>query len=160
VGSGQEARCLQHGGCPNEEMNRLEQGSLALFCAGVRREPLSAEENVVGFCSECESELISLAYHKFEAGWMVSARCKNGHLVLMRYDLEWNWLDDSELEICAEATFISSISREKLEAVFTRAEIRDMEACEKGQPFTRQNLYRARAKYDRFEKLFGIKIKI
>lgn len=141
-------------------MSRIEQGSLALFCDGERREPLSAEENLVGFCAKCESELLSLAYHKSDAGWMVSARCKNDHLVLMRYDLNWNWLEDQELEICAEATFISSIPREKLEAVFTRAEIRDLEACENGQPFTRQNLYRARAKYDRFEKLFGIRIKI
>ena len=78
----------------------------------------------------------------------------------MRYDMDWNWLGDEDLEISAEKESISTLPREKLEAVFTPAEIRDMLACERGQPYTRQNLYRARAKYDRFEKLFGIKIKV
>ena len=55
---------------------------------------------------------------------------------------------------------VSSIAKEKLEAVFTQAEIRDMLACEQSAPYTRQNLYRARAKYEKFEKLFGIKIDI
>jgi len=141
-------------------MNRLEKGSLVLQVQGERREPVSVDNNMVGFCSRCESELFSLAYHRSDSGWMVSAKCSNDHVVLMRYDLEWNWLDDQELEISAETTCISGISRDKLEAVFTPAEIRDMDAYEKGRPFTRQNLYRARAKYDRFEKLFGIKIKI
>ena len=81
----------------------------------------------------------------------------------MRYDQKWNWLGDQELQISVKekgTSSISSIEREKLEAVFTSAEIRDMLACERGQPFTRQNLYRARAKYEKFEKLFGIKINI
>ncbi|MCK7515654.1 MAG: hypothetical protein MZV70_74550 [Desulfobacterales bacterium] len=82
------------------------------------------------------------------------------HLVLMRYDRQWNWLGDMDLEISKEKVSISSIAKEKLEAVFTQAEIRDMLACQQGLPYTRQNLYRARAKYEKFEKLFGIKIDI
>lgn len=145
-------------------MNCLEQESFALLTENGRRlEPVSREMNRVGLCDRCESDLESLAYHRTESGWMVSARCKKDHFVLMRYDLQWNWLGDQELQISAKekgTSSISSVEREKLEAVFTSAEIRDMLACESGQPFTRQNLYRARAKYEKFEKLFGIKINI
>ncbi|MEI8003787.1 MAG: hypothetical protein WCG94_05575, partial [Methanothrix sp.] len=82
------------------------------------------------------------------------------HLILMRYDRQWNWQEDLDLEIITEKVIVSSIAKEKLEAVFTQAEIRDMLACERSAPYIRQNLYRARAKYDKFEKLFGIKIEI
>jgi hypothetical protein len=141
-------------------MNRLEQGSFALLANGTRREPVSREKNMVGFCSHCESELESLAYHSTQSGWLVSARCQEGHLTLMSYDQEWNWLSDQELEICQDTASISSLPKEKLDAVFTPAEIRDMLAFEQGRPYTRQNLYRARAKFERFEKLFGTKINL
>ncbi len=141
-------------------MNSLEDGSYALYMGKRRLEPVSLESNVVGFCDRCESDLESLAYFRTESGWMVSARCKKDHLILMCYDLEWNWQGDQELQISAKKEGISTLSREMLEAVFTNAEIRDMLACEQGMPFVRQNLYRARTKYDRFEKLFGIRLSI
>jgi len=141
-------------------MNTLEQESRILIREGKRLEPFSQEKNAVGFCARCESELESLAYHQSASGWLVSARCKNEHLTLMAYDREWNWLGDEELQISDVQAPVSSLPREKLEAVFTAAEIRDMIACESRLPYTRQNIYRARAKYERFEKLFGIKIKI
>ncbi len=145
-------------------MNRLEKESYALLTNGVRLEPISIDKNMVGFCTRCDSELESLAYHKFEDSWLVSAACKNQHLILMRYDSEWKWLDDQSLEISAKAAIkpggISMLPKEKLEAVFTPAEIRDMMAYEQGKPYTRQNLYRARAKYEKFESLFGLKIKL
>ena len=141
-------------------MNTLEQESRILIRDGKRLEPFSLEKNAVGFCGRCESELESLAYHQSESAWLVSVRCKKEHLTLMAYDREWNWLGDEELQISEEQAAVSSLPKEKLEAVFTAAEIRDMIACESGLPYTRQNLYRARAKYERFEKLFGIKIKI
>ena len=141
-------------------MNRLEEGCYALLIEGKRLEPVSLERNQVGFCEQCQSDLESLAYHRAESGWLVSARCKEEHLVLMRYDLQWNWLGDLELQMTVKEESVSSLLREKLEAVFTPAEIRDMMACERNQPYTRQNLYRARAKYEKFEKLFGIKIKV
>ena len=78
----------------------------------------------------------------------------------MRYDRQWNWQGDSDLEIVREKVGVSTIGKEKLEAVFTQAEIRDMMACQQGLPYTRQNIYRARAKYEKFEKLFGIKIDV
>jgi hypothetical protein len=139
-------------------MNRLEEGSHVLLLDGRRVEPVSLEKNMVGFCTQCESELESIAYYRSNDGWEVCARCKEDHLVLMQFDSGWNWLGDQELEISSEKKSISLIPREKLEVVFTPAEIRDMEACERGDPYVRQNLYRARAKYDRFEKLFGMKI--
>jgi hypothetical protein len=78
----------------------------------------------------------------------------------MCYDRQWNWQGDRDLEIYTEKLSISTIAKEKLEAVFTQAEIRDMIACQQGLPYTRQNLYRARAKYEKFEKLFGVTIDV
>ncbi len=139
-------------------MNRLEQGSFALLLDGSRLEPFSLERNMVGFCSRCQSELESISYYRSDEGWQVCACCKGQHLVLMQYDLDWKWIGDQELEMFAEKKGISALPRERLEAVFTAAEIRDMVAFEHGEPYVRQNLYRARAKYEKFEKLFGIKI--
>lgn len=141
-------------------MNRLEQKSCALLVNERRLEPISVEKNMVGFCDRCGSDLFSLAYHRTEAGWLVSARCEKEHPTLMAYDQEWGWLGDQELQIYEELGAVQSIPRDKLEAVFTPAEIRDMLACERGESYTRQNLYRARAKFERFEKLFGIKLKL
>ncbi len=141
-------------------MNRLEEGSHVLLSDGRRIEPVSIEKNMVGFCARCELELESIAYYRSNEGWQVCARCKEDHLVLMHFDSSWNWLGDQGLEISSEKKSISTIPREKLEVVFTPAEIRDMEAYERGDPYVRQNLYRARAKYDRFEKLFGVKIEL
>ena len=141
-------------------MNQLDEKSLNLIFEGRRLEPVSLERNMVGFCSKCEMDLESLAYHCTESNWLISARCQKEHLILMRYDRHWNWQSDSDLEICTEKVSVSSIAKEKLGAVFTQAEIRDMLACEQSAPYTRQNLYRARAKYEKFETLFGIKIDI
>jgi hypothetical protein len=141
-------------------MNQLEEKSRTLVFEGKRLDPVSLERNMVGFCSKCDADLESLAYHDTESSWLVLARCQKDHLVLMHYDRQWNWLGDMDLEICSEKVSVSSIAKEKLEAVFTQAEVRDMLACQQGLPYTRQNLYRARAKYEKFEKLFCIKIDI
>jgi hypothetical protein len=121
-------------------MNQLDELSRNLIFEGRRLEPVSLERNIVGFCSKCDMDLESLAYHSTESNWLVSARCKNEHLILMRYDRQWNWQGDYDLEICTEKVIVSSIAKEKLEAVFTQAEIRDMLACQQGLPYTRQNL--------------------
>jgi hypothetical protein len=141
-------------------MNRLEQKSRALLVNERRLEPVSVEKNMVGFCTRCGSDLFSLAYHRTEKGWLVSARCEKEHPLLIAYDNEWGWLGDQELQVYEETGAVQSIQREQLEAVFTPAEIRDMLAYERGESYTRQNLYRAKAKFERFEKLFGIKIKL
>ena len=139
-------------------MNQIEENSLVLIFKGQRLEPVSREKNMVGFCSCCEADLYSIAYYNTDDCWLVSAGCNNGHLFLLQYDRQWRWLQDEDLEMKKEVVRICDIAREKLEAVFTAAEIRDLAACLEGQPYTRQNLYRARAKYEKFERLFGIKI--
>ena len=141
-------------------MNQIEENSLVLIFKGQRLEPVSREKNIVGFCSRCQADLYSIAYHNTDDRWLVSAGCNNGHLFLLQYDRQWRWLQDGDLEMRKEEVRICDIAREKLEVVFTAAEIRDMAACQQGQPYTRQNLYRARAKYDKFKRLFGIKIDI
>lgn len=141
-------------------MNRLEQGGFALTFNGMRLEPLSLDKNAVGFCSKCESELESIAYHRSDGAWLVSAVCINNHAILMHYAADWRWLQDLELEMIPEFKGISALPKEQLEAIFTPAEIRTLLECEQGKPFTRQNLYRARAKYEKFERLFGVKIRL
>lgn len=160
MGSGCKNWRLQYGRCYRIEMNKLEEGSFALFFEGQKMEPISLDNNMVGFCAQCDSDLISFAYYKNDIRWLVSAKCRNNHYVLIQYDLNWNWLIDQDLELSEIKTSFCSVPQEKLAAVFTPAEIRDMLAFESGTPFTRQNLYRARAKFDKFEKLFGIKLKL
>ena len=141
-------------------MNQIEEKSHILIFQGQRLQPVSLEENMVGFCSRCDSELLSLGYYSLDGDWIVSARCSNGHINLMRYDLQWNWQGDFDVLAVKDRSDVSMIDRKMLEAVFTQAEIRDMLACQKKLPYTRQNLYRARAKYQKFESLFGIKLDI
>jgi len=147
-------------------MAEIEKESNLLFFEESRLEPVSSEENMVGFCETCGGELKSCAYYRVQEGWMVASRCLGcENLVLMRYDLGWSWLGDTELNSIEPSTkskfaSISSIPREKLEVVFTPAELRDMESFERGEPYTRQNLYRARSKFEKFEKLFGVKINL
>ena len=146
-------------------MYGIEPDTNLLFFGDLRLEPCSLETNLVGFCRNCGAELWSLAYYRSEAGWQVAARCREcGDMILMRYDLSWNWLGDSELALAepkpSGAADIFSLPREQLEAIFTPAELRDMEACARGESYVRQNLYRARAKYEKFEKLFGVRIEL
>ncbi|MFZ2376955.1 MAG: hypothetical protein WAV83_07055 [Methanothrix sp.] len=141
-------------------MNRVAERSLSLLYGREQLDPFSQSRNVIGFCGICDSELESLAYYCTDQEWLISARCKRGHLALLRYDREWNWKEDLPLEFVKEEIRVSDLDGEMLNSVFTPAEIRDMIACQQGRPYTRQNIYRARAKYERFEKLFGIKIEI
>ena len=83
-------------------MNQIEEKSHTLIFKGQRLQPISSEENPVGFCSRCEAELLSLGYYSTGAGWLVSARCSNGHLILMHFDLLWNWLGDLDAEVVKE----------------------------------------------------------
>jgi len=140
-------------------MNRLEPGRFILFFEGKELHPASLDKNMIGFCAQCDAELNSFAYYRHDLRWLVSANCRNHHLILVIYDSDWNWLGDQQIEMSEAKNSISSIPREKLAAIFTPAEIRDMLAYESRKPFTRQNLYRARTKFEKFEKLFGIKIK-
>lgn len=141
-------------------MNQLAEKGLLLLYQGKRLDPVSRSRNVIGFCGHCGSDLESLAYYNTDQEWLISARCTNEHLALIRYDKIWNWKDDLPLEFSREEVKIADLPREKLDVVFTPAEVRDMIACQEKLPYTRQNIYRARGKYQKFEKLFGIKIDI
>lgn len=156
-------------------MYGLDQENKVLYFQGGELRPSSVERNFVGFCSDCDGELFSLAYFKAADGWMVASRCQGcRRLILAEYDSGWSWEGDVHLEVRqpekkeikqplkveTRASSISGLSREQLEAVFTSAELRDMERCERGELYTRQNLYRARAKYEKFERLFGVRIDI
>ncbi len=141
-------------------MNRVAEKGLFLLYGKERLDPYSQSRNAIGFCGICGSEMESLAYYCTEREWLISARCKKEHLALIRYDKEWKWLEDLPLEFLKDEVRVADLDREMLSSVFTPAEIRDMIACQQGQSYTRQNIYRARAKYERFEKLFGIKIEI
>jgi len=145
------------------EKRRLILDGLALISGEGRQDPVQVDEIFAGFCSSCgEGELFSLAIYRERDGWKVATRCREcGIYLLLRYDSSWTWLEDGLLEVVeAGPVRVSSLPREQLEAVFTQAEIRDMIACEENRPFTRQNLYRARSKFDRFESLFGVRIRV
>ncbi|MGC9515816.1 hypothetical protein, partial [Methanocrinis sp.] len=148
-------------------MCRIDLEERRLYFEGERFEPSSGEGDLAGFCSFCGGELSSLALYQVSEGWMVAARCSEcERMILARYDGSWSWKEDTDLVAAepersekegARRSSISEISREELEVVFTPAELRDMERFERGEVYTRQNIYRARAKYDKFERLFGVK---
>ncbi|MCR3882966.1 hypothetical protein P0O24_10365 [Methanotrichaceae archaeon M04Ac] len=151
-------------------MYRLDRDDRCLFFEGRKVVPTSVEGNAVGFCPLCDGELASIAYYRISGGWMVAARCRGCEKpLLLEYDSSWSWKGEFDLGVAApekpaeeirKASGILALSREELETVFTPAELRDMERCERGEAYTRQNLYRARAKYDKFERLFGVRIDI
>lgn len=148
----------------------MDQENKRLFFGGRKLEPHSVEGNVTGFCSDCDVELSSLAYFRVSEGWLVASRCGGcERMILSRYDPSWSWKGDFDLEAAesvgsanegSKTSGISDLPKEQLEAVFTPAELRDMERCVRGEAYTRQNLYRARAKYEKFERLFGVRIDI
>jgi len=143
-------------------MCKIEQGCRRLHLQGTKIKPTSLVENFVGFCERCEGELLSYAYYRSKGDWLVAARCERcGHMLLIKYDRSWEWQSDSAAEVIEpRPTSLSSLSREQLDAVFSPAELKAMEACERGETYVRQNLSRARAKYDKFERLFGQKMEI
>ncbi len=144
-------------------MYSFDEDGKALYFDGGKLEPRSVDEGLVGFCADCGGELSSLGCYSTAGGWLVASRCQEcGSIVLAEYDSRWSWKRDLEVAVAAAPTprrpRISEIPREELEAVFTPAELRDMERCERGEAYVRQNLYRARSKYDKFERLFGVRI--
>jgi len=141
-------------------MNRLNLLDLNLFFDGKKLKAISRDKRAVGFCAKCSQELESPGYFRLGSGWLLAARCSHGHPVLISYADDWRWLEDADLEIGAGQQSISEMSREQLEVVFSPGEIKAMEATESGEEVPRNNLCRARAKYDKFERLFGIRIRI
>ena len=152
------------------DMYSLDRGDNSLSFEGRSHQPLSLQATFVGFCSRCGGDLSSIAYYRVSGGRAVAAFCDGCQKAfLFRFDESWSFEDESELgrdgvggsaAAAPGASRLTDLSREELETVFTPAELRDMERCERGEAYTRQNLYRARAKYEKFERLFGVKIEI
>lgn len=101
--------------------------------------PVSTEQNPVGICSSCDGDLISLAYYRHADRWMVAARCSGcSQAILMVYSDDWSWIEDRPLSIEEQnqrsTLKVSEVPLERLEVVFTPAEIRDMLAFQEGDP--------------------------
>lgn len=143
-----------------------------------------AEETEVGTCSDCRSPIISQSYHLIHNDSVVIGKCiKCGKLSANIYDKDWNWISeipntqflehDHELAINAspgvlnnkdqdrsDIELLNSIPENKLESIFSSTEIIAMFSRARGENCTRQYLYNARKKYQKFEDVFGIKIDI
>lgn len=147
--------------------------------------PDGLEQNFVGTCSKCSSDVISVSYHTYGDRTAVAARCTNcGQMYAIIYDANWNWvgehfIDQNDADITSEKNICSSINtrkhpedltgdlkilnaipKKKLETVFTPAEIDTMFAKAAGKKHVRQYLYRARKKYEDFHELFGIYLNV
>jgi hypothetical protein len=136
----------------------------------------SQEENVIGTCSNCNSDVWSISYHVLNDNTVVAAKCiicDTVHAIM--YDDLWNWLGEEIISTglisgnnAASSTvtkaiespdsdgllYLRSIPSKKLSAVFSPAEIEAMFFKASDQKYVRQYLYRARKKYHNFNELF------
>lgn len=142
------------------------------------------EENIIGTCSNCSSDVKSISYHKRNDKVVVAAKCINCsafHAII--YDDLWNWLGEERISSSTqlsqdnkknelydsmpgpsvnteELQFLRSLPSKKLNAVFSPAEIEAMFSKASEQKYVRQYLYRARKKYSDFNELFDIVLNI
>jgi hypothetical protein len=148
----------------------------ALYLDSVELPLHSQEENVIGTCSNCNSDVQSISYHVRNDNMVVAARCTNCDTVhVIMYDDLWNWLGDEivstrfisennttpstvtkaiESHDSDDLLYLRSIPSNKLSAVFSPAEIEAMFFKASDQKYVRQYLYRARKKYNNFNELF------
>jgi len=132
----------------------------------------SLEENEIGNCSNCDSMLMSLSYHSVGETIVVVTKCVScGSFYINIYDFEWNWVDEAPVSLLPISIPISNqviddwkglekIPLKKLEAVFSRGEIEALFARAKDETPVRQYLYRARKKYEMFEEIFDLRLKL
>ncbi|QLC49961.1 hypothetical protein HWN40_06730 [Methanolobus zinderi] len=143
------------------------------------------EKNFIGACSKCNADVFSISYHTYHDQNAVAAKCTNcGQMYAILYDALWNWTGEhmiryncpnsanpekesshateNEYYECTneELKTLQSIPKKKLETVFTPAEIDTLFAKAAGKKHVRQYLYRARKKFDDFNELFDIYLKI
>jgi len=141
------------------------------------------EQNLVGACSKCNADVVSISYHLLDNRTVVACRCSAcGGMYAILYDEYWIWLGehplnmadspeqaspdnlDAEVEETAEPSeellALQAIPLKKLETVFTQAEIKTLFAKASGKKYVRQYLYRARKKYPEFGELFDIYLNI
>ncbi|MCQ6963714.1 hypothetical protein PV02_10385 [Methanolobus chelungpuianus] len=142
------------------------------------------EQNLVGTCSKCNADVVSISYHLLDRRTVVASRCSAcGRMYAILYDEYWIWLGehpllsvadppkqasldnlDAEIKEIAEPSeellALQAIPLKKLETVFTQAEIKTLFARASGKKYVRQYLYRARKKYPEFGELFDIYLNI
>ena len=125
------------------------------------------EENDIGTCNACESNLKTLSYHSFNNYILVVSMCSSCRSFnLIIYDNDWNWIHEVlisqflENDISDDLQILKSISQKQLQTIFSTTEITAMFNRAKGEKCVRQYLYNARKKYQAFEDVFGIKISI
>lgn len=140
------------------------------------------EQNLVGTCSKCNADVISISYHLLDNWTVVAARCSAcGRMYAIQYDEYWSWLGEHPLrevtsveqasdkpdldeeentEPSEELLALQAVPLKKLETVFTQAEIKALFAKASGKKHVRQYLYRARKKYSEFGELFDIYLRI
>ncbi|WP_406661659.1 hypothetical protein V7O66_03845 [Methanolobus sp. ZRKC3] len=144
----------------------------------------SQEENVIGTCSDCNSDVMSVSYHVQDEKTVVGAKCNECNTIYaIIYDDQWNWLGEEvistgsnprhadveksvvtmsvdEPEDSPELIYLRSIPSNKLSAVFSPAEIEAIFSKASGKKYVRQYLYRARKKYQNFNDLFDTTLNI
>ncbi|MDP2215895.1 MAG: hypothetical protein Q8J68_01180 [Methanolobus sp.] len=141
------------------------------------------EQNLIGICSKCNADVVSISYHLQGDKNVVASRCSAcGRMYAILYDEYWVWLGEHPLQevtslqqpVLEDADAVNEVNTEpteellalqaiplkKLETIFTRAEIETLFAKANNKKYVRQYLYRARKKYPEFGELFGIYLQI
>ena len=141
------------------------------------------EQNLIGVCSKCNADVVSISYHLQGDKTVVASRCSAcGRMYAILYDEYWVWLGEHPLlevtspqhpvaedadavsagntEPTEELLALQAIPLKKLETIFTQAEIKTLFAKANNKKYVRQYLYRARKKYPEFGELFDIYLQI
>lgn len=142
-----------------------------LYLGKDRFPPYNLEKNEIGTCTTCNSLLMSVSYHSSGMNLIVVTKCIScGSFYANIYDLKWNWVDEVSVSLLPVPipitnpvvdglTELEAIPMNKLEAVFSKEEIKAIFYKAKGEASVRQYLYRARKKYELFEELFELQLK-
>lgn len=157
-----------------KEVNHMEYSydlqSKDLYIGKDRFPAYSLEKNDIGVCTTCNALLMSQSYHSTRTELIVVTKCTScGSFYANIYDLKWNWTDEVSVSLHPVPIYVSNpvvnelkeleaIPMKKLEAVFSREEIKALFFRAKGETSVRQYLYRARKKYELFEQLFEIQL--
>lgn len=138
-----------------------------LHVNGTEVKPYGLEDNDIGTCNACGSNLKTLSYHSFKDDILVVTKCTScKRFTLIIYNKDWNWINEViisqflEHETSDDLLFLNSLSQKQLQTIFSPTEITAMFNRAKRKKCVRQYLYNARKKYQVFEDVFGIKISI
>lgn len=143
-------------------------------------------EKPIGLCSLCDAQIISKSYHDLGDNIAVVAFCDEcGASFVNFYDKSWNWISEQPLshfftyqeynvieknhnkrnlvrekeKPALKESYLKDLANiplNKLNTIFSPAEIEAMKAKSHGKKYVRQYLYRARKKYKKFYEVFDI----